>query len=136
VYKEREIQWGMGDTLNSLGWLESGQATYQEAINLHREALAHHQAISHEEGVIESLFGLALAYYKLGENEKAATLAGKAETLRQNLNLEDVAFLHLHHKALPELPLELLKTETGWQKGANMSLEEITEKVLGVRHQV
>ncbi len=128
VYKELEIQWGMGDTLNSLGWLESGQATYEEAINLHREALEHHQAINHEEGLIESLFGLALAYYKLGETDNAATVAGKAESLRQNLNLVDVAFLQLHQKALPELPLEQLKTESGWQIGTNMSLEEIVKR--------
>jgi len=127
VYSNLEIKWGIGDTLNSLGWLESWQGLYEEALILHREALENQQAINHEEGIIESLFGLALAYYSLGQTEKAAIFAGKAETLRQNLNLEELAFLHLHQSALPELPLEQLKTEPGWQVGSTISLEEIAE---------
>lgn len=85
LYQTLADQWGIANTLTSLGWLVQHLGAYDEAKHLYEQSLTLRQTLQDRWGVAHSLISLGSIMLYQGYPEEAKSLVRQSITLRQEL---------------------------------------------------
>jgi CHAT domain-containing protein len=102
---------GEADTLNKMGEIHVQLKEYDNALNLHKEALAIYEELRDRQGEAESLGYVGNAYFQAGQYQKVEELfRQKLESLRKNGDRDSEQIVH-------EVMRRYLQTEWRLQAG-------------------